>query len=138
MSYDHGMREAIAGRRGEQDRNLSWFDWSFVTGIADDGSRIAFEEQRATRGRLPNIYVRTLDGSPAIYLGEGRVRGFSPDGKWLLARLSAEKFELLPVGAGESRIIPIRGIEETVWWYWFPDGRRVLLWGNEPGQGTRM
>jgi len=25
-----------------------------------------------------------------------------------------------------------------VWWNWFPDGKRLLLWANEPQQGRRM
>ncbi|HET8775839.1 MAG TPA: WD40 repeat domain-containing serine/threonine protein kinase [Thermoanaerobaculia bacterium] len=136
LSYDHVIREVIAGRRGGESRNLSWFDWSFLTGISNDGSRIVFEEQQTMRGQHPGIYVRKLDGSPAVHLGEGHAHGFSPDGKWVLVRPSGGSFELVPVGAGEARPVACHGLEDVLWWQWLPDGKRVLLWGNAPGEGT--
>ena len=136
LSYDHVIREVIAGRRGGESRNLSWFDWSFLTGISNDGSRIVFEEQQTMRGQHPGIYVRKLDGSPAVHLGEGHAHGFSPDGKWVLVRPEGGAFELVPVGAGEARAVACNGLEEVLWWQWLPDGKRVLLWGNAPGEGT--
>jgi len=136
LSYDHLVREVIAGKRGGESRNLSWFDWSFVTGIANDGSRIVFEEQQTMRGPHPGVYVRKLDGSPAMNIGEGHAHGFSPDGKWVLIRPAGGSFELVPVGAGEARPVRCEGLEDVLWWQWFPDGKRLLLWGNAPGEGT--
>ena len=138
LSYDHVIREIVAGRRGGESRNLSWFDWSFLTGISNDGSRIVFEEQQTMRGQHPGIYVRRLDGSPAVHLGEGHAHGFSPDGRWVLIRPEGGSFELVPIGAGEPRTVACNGIEDVLWWQWLPDGKRVLLWGNAPGEGTRI
>ena len=141
VSADQGRREILAGRHGVAgERNLSWCDWSFLTDISADGSKIAFIEQGgAARSSAGAIYVRRTDGSPAVYLGEGHVRSFSPDGKWVAAMCSGpQRMDLLPVGAGEPRAVPINGLEMMVWWTWFPDGKRLLLWGNEPNRGHRL
>ena len=140
MSYDNVVREVMAGKRGEPCRNLTWFDWSFPTGISNDGTRIIFEEQRRRRSEEDAIFVRNIDGSPAMFLGEGRARGFSPDDRWVLVRANAAHgdMELIPLGAGEPRTVPCKGLEAIMWWYWFPDGKRVLLVANALGEGNRM
>ena len=141
MSSQSGRREIVAGRRGVPgERNLSWCDWSFLGDISADGSRVVLVEQAAAaRGTLGGIYVRKVDGSPAVHLGDGHARTISPDGKWVAAMTSGpDHLDLLPVGAGESKTVPVRGLEMMVWWNWFPDGRRLLVWGNEPDRGSRM
>ena len=141
VSADQGRREIMAGQRSTPDeRNLSWCDWSFLTDISADGSRIAFIEQAsAARGSVGAIYLRKTDGSPAVHLGDGHARTLSPDGKWVAAMCAGpDHLDLLPVGAGESRSVPVRGLEMMVWWDWLPDGKRLLVWGNEPEHGNRV
>lgn len=141
MSSELGRREILVGNRGiAGERNLSWCDWSFLTDISADGSRIVFVEQAAAaRGSLGGIYVRKVDGSPAIHLGDGHARTISPDGKWVAVMTGIpDHLELLPVGAGPSRRVPVKGLEMMVWWNWFPDGKRLVVWGNEPDQGMRI
>ena len=141
VSADQGRREIMAGQRSTPDeRNLSWCDWSFLTDISADGSRIAFIEQAsAARGSVGAIYLRKTDGSPAVHLGDGHARTLSPDGKWVAAMCAGpDHLDLLPVGAGESRAVPVRGLEMMVWWDWLPDGKRLLVWGNEPEHGNRV
>lgn len=142
VSADQGRREIMAGRRSTpgEERNLSWCDWSFLTDISADGSRIAFIEQgNAARGTVGAIYVRKTDGSPAVHLGDGHARTLSPDGKWVAAMCGGpDHLDLLPVGAGESRRIPVNGLEMLVWWDWLPDAKRLLVWGNEPNRGNRV
>ncbi|HVT04088.1 MAG TPA: protein kinase [Thermoanaerobaculia bacterium] len=141
LSAENGRREILAGRRGtDGERNLTWYDWSFLTDISADGSRIVLEEQgAAARGTAGGIYIRPVDGSPAVHLGDGHVRTISPDGRWVAAMCGTpEAIQLLPVGAGASRTTPVKGLEMMVWWNWFPDGKRLLLWANEPLQGRRM
>ncbi|HET7712016.1 MAG TPA: protein kinase, partial [Thermoanaerobaculia bacterium] len=83
LSFDYCRREIMAGRIGNShDQNLSWFDWSFLTSLSPDGSKIVFEEQGAfsrADGEY-QIYVRTLDGSPSVSIGEGYGRAISADG----------------------------------------------------------
>ncbi len=119
------------------ERNLTWLNWSFPKGISSDGKTVLFEEQNI---QPQGVYLRKLDGSPAVRLGDGGAWGFSPDGRWVLTtRRDAEssQFVLLPTGAGEPRPLPKTDIF-TGAATWFPDGRRVLFSGNEPGHGSRL
>jgi Tol biopolymer transport system component len=47
------------------------------------------------------------------------------------------QFTLLPTGAGEPKQLPRTGINCQAA-TWFPDGRRILVSGNEPGHGSRL
>jgi hypothetical protein len=140
MSGEVGRREIQAGARGgEGERNLTWCDWSFLTDLSSDGSQVVIEEQGGAGGERGGMYVRPVDGGPAVYFGEGRVRTMSPDRKWIAAMTGGpDHLELLPTGAGEPKTVPVRGLEMSVWWFWFPDGKRLLVWGNEPNRRQRM
>jgi Tol biopolymer transport system component len=118
------------------ERNLTWLNWSFPTDISADGKTVLFDEQNITP---TGVYLRKLDGSPAVRLGEGASFGLSPDGRWALVgtKLESDQFTLLPTGAGEPKILPKTGLNlQTA--DWFPDGRRILISGNEPGRGLRL
>ncbi|HEV2063532.1 MAG TPA: protein kinase [Thermoanaerobaculia bacterium] len=136
-SVNSSRREIVgfsAGDKGE--RNLTWLNWSFPRDIASDGKTVLFEEQNI---QPIGIYLRKLDGSAAVRIGEGDSYGFSPDGRWALSIRQAEsgQFTLLPTGAGEPTLLPKSGINCQAA-TWFPDGRRILISGNEPGHGSRL
>ena len=122
-----------------QERDLSWFDASRVYDVSDDGQQILFIENSYGKLRNPAIYLRKTDGAPAVRLGDGNRPALSPDGKWVACiSIDGPKTELtlLPTGAGEARNISTPGMHyERV--EWFPDGRRLLLTGNEPGRPIR-
>ncbi len=122
-----------------QERDLSWFDASRIDDISDDGQQILFIENSYGKLRNPAIYLRKTDGAPAVRLGDGNRPALSPDGKWVACiSIAGPKTELtlLPTGAGEARNISTPGMHyERV--EWFPDGRRLLLTGNEPGRPMR-
>jgi len=140
LGADSGRREVAAGRVGEaQERNLSWFDWSWLSDISDDGKLVLLTEQAAAvRGRN-TIYVRGVDGSPAVHIGEGHGRGrpFSRDGKWIVVD-TPKGVEMLPVGAGQARVIPTGKLEKLLAWQLFPDNHRLLALANEPGQPMHL
>ncbi len=134
ITHDNPRREAYAGRRGEgATRNLAWFDWPFLTALSRDGSQILFEEQRAISlgSKHPQIYLRPVDGSPAVHIGDGRGRAISQDGKWVAADTGvAGHLELIPTGVGESKLVRCDGFEQTLWWWFLPGGDRLLVLGS--------
>jgi dipeptidyl aminopeptidase/acylaminoacyl peptidase len=136
-SVNSARREIVGFAPGDKsERNLTWLNWSFPIDITADGKTLLFDEQN-TQPML--IYLRKLDGSPAVRIGEGQAHGFSPDGHWALSSrdLQSGQFTLLPTGAGEPKELPKNGLNcQSA--TWFPDGRRILISGNEPGHGSRL
>jgi Tol biopolymer transport system component len=136
-AVNSSRREIVGLASGEKtERNLTWLNWSFPIDISSDGGTVLFNEQNI---RPMGIYLRKLDGSPAVRIGEGGAIGFSPDGHWALSikELENGQFTILPTGAGEPRELAKTGIACQSATY-FPDARRILLSGNEPGHGSRL
>ncbi|HMA18605.1 MAG TPA: protein kinase [Thermoanaerobaculia bacterium] len=143
FAVNSSRREIVGFSAADKvERNLTWLNWSFPKGLSADGRTVLFEEQNI---QPQGVYLRKLDGSPAVRVGDGGAWGFSPDGRWVLAigggprRREGEGSQilLLPTGAGEPRPLPKTDIligAAT----WFPDGRRILFSGNEPGRGSRL
>jgi len=135
-------REMVGRAPGDNtDRNLSWLDWSFPVDLSGDGRSVLFEEQNiAVQSGNNAIYMRGIDGSPAVRLGSGQAMGLSPDGKWALAVVNAGEAEdlvLLPTGAGEPRTLPRSAITYQSG-SWLPNGRGAVVCGHEPGHGNRL
>ncbi|HEY1250436.1 MAG TPA: WD40 repeat domain-containing serine/threonine protein kinase [Thermoanaerobaculia bacterium] len=129
-------RREMVGRSGEgAERNLTWLNWSFPSAISGDGTTVLFDEQQT---EPIGIYLRRLDGSPAVRIGEGRSFAISPDGKTVLASREpgVAAFDLIPTGTGETRHLPKLDFA-LQWAKWFPDGRRILFSGSETGHGVR-
>jgi dipeptidyl aminopeptidase/acylaminoacyl peptidase len=133
------MEAAIKGSREAQD--LSWYDWTVPRDISNDGQRVLFEESSEPAGLHYAVAIRKLDGSPPIRLGDGSAGGLSPDGKWALSVFTGapEHVTLLPIGTGQPRDIPLPGLEHVLNTpaHFFPDGKRILINGNEPGHAVR-
>ena len=136
------LRSSITAKAPEQDaeRDLSWHDHSFVVDISRDGRFLLFSESGEAGGRRYGVYLRATDGSPAVRLGEGRPLALSPDGAWALTVPldSPPRLVLLPTGAGPSRSLASASITQYQWATFFPDGRHVLILGNQPGGELRL
>ncbi len=127
------------GDTGERD--LSWFDTSFVKELSSDGRVLLFQELSYGEGRNPAIYLRKTDGSPAVRLGDGNVDlgSLSPDGRWVTCIRSDAKgtqLVLLPTGAGEARQLTTEGYQYSSFG-WFPDGSRIVFIGSEHNRPAR-
>ncbi len=119
-------------------RDLSWLDWSLVTDISPDGKAVVFFESGEGAGDQVVSYYRTTDGAPAIKLGVGENPRLSPDGKWVaVVGMKYDDISILPVGPGESKHFPMPGISVNTP-FWLPDGKTLLVVGNEPGHGLRV
>jgi eukaryotic-like serine/threonine-protein kinase len=124
-----------------RERELGWFDISYLGDISRDGKTILFAEQGAGGGPLYTTYLRKTDGSPAVRLGDGSGMSLSPDGHWALTLLPKvpTELQLLPTGAGESRLISLPGITpQNVFSGWLPDGSGVVIAGTEKGHAARL
>ncbi|HYX21240.1 MAG TPA: WD40 repeat domain-containing serine/threonine protein kinase [Thermoanaerobaculia bacterium] len=136
MADINPRREIFGVSPDGAERNLTLLNYSFPVDISRDGTELLFDEENV----VPNaVYLRRLDGSPAVRLGEGSAYGLSPDGGWALTvpALASDHLVLLPTGTGEPRPMPKTNLRYQ-WGDWFPDGKRVLVVANEPGHGARL
>lgn len=44
--------------------------------------------------------------------------------------------ELIPTGVGESKLVRCDKLEQTLWWWFFPDGKRLLVLGSAADKST--
>ena len=113
------------------DRELSWFDGSFLGDVSADGKTLLFAESREASNwtGMSAIYTRPTSGGPAVPLGAGSPYALSRDGKWVLSAprvRPVEALELLPTGAGQPHALPKGPIlEYGEFGGFFPDGERV-------------
>jgi len=132
--------DAVALVPGEtRERVLTAFDWAYNPVLAADGKSAVFTEQGPQAGAGYAVFQRRLDGAPAVRLGEGMACAVSPDGRWVLAvqvRSTPAQLALLPTGVGEARTLTKDAIDHSDGWF-FPDGKRVLVVGHEPGKPER-
>src|SRR6266508_1117594 len=70
----------------EKERELGWLDFSLVTDISSDGKAMLLTESGEGGGAGYSAYLRKMDGSPAVRLGDG-TSTFSPDGAWAISIL---------------------------------------------------
>ncbi len=120
-----------------RERDLSWLSRSFPVDISDDGKTLLFSHRGEGSGPSTSVYLRDLDGTSAIRLGEGRPQAISPDGQWVASLVYGlpTRLLLLPVGTGQARSfdLPLRVFAAG----WFPDGGRLALTALEPGKPLR-
>jgi hypothetical protein len=127
-----GMNSGTVG--GAADVNLSWFDGSIVTDFTPDGSQVLFIEAHEAENPKYAIYLRPVDGGPAVRIGDGLGLRLSPDGAWVLGISNPPEhdFRIHPTGLGESRSLRSPEIERYLWAGWHPDGERVYVIGSGP------
>jgi Tol biopolymer transport system component len=119
------------------ERSLTWFDWSLVSDLSNDGKTLLFSETGEAVGGNYSIFLRKTDGSPAVRLGDGGFGALSPDGKWVVAENgSPGKLSLLPTGAGESR--PLTDDKtDHLRTLWTPDSKSIVYTVSDPGRSLR-
>jgi hypothetical protein len=127
------LKGGMMASAGDPEVDLSW-EFSLPMDI-DVGSRSVLFETLDY-----GIYLRRLDRSPAVRLGEGVPTGVSPDGKQVLAIVPGvpTQLSLLPTGPGETRTLPRGTLAHHGWAAFLPDGRRVVVSGAEPERGVRL
>lgn len=139
LTEDNAEYQMMALAPGaNSEKNLSWFDWSIVADLSQDGKTALFFESGEGVGAKYSVFLRQTDGSPAVRLGEGTFPSLSPDGKWVAALdlSSPAQVELLPTGVGQPRRLTNDNLDRTRV-RWVPDGSGLIFIGNEPGQPRR-
>jgi len=137
VESDHfGILGFHDGDRNERD--LSWFDWSLLSDLSPDGKNLIFFESGEGVGSNYSVFMRGMDGSPAVRLGSGAFPALSPDGKWVAALnlASPTQIELLPTGAGQPRVVTNDSLEHTRV-AWAPSGRAIMFSAFDANHGPR-
>jgi len=129
-----GVGAHLAGEK--TDRDLSWLNQNWDPALSRDGTRLLFSDGSA--GANYGVVWRKTDNSPIVRLGEGNVLGWSPDESWALANIfTPPELVLYPMGPGEPIKLPRGVIAQYQNALWFPDGKSLLVIGNEPSKSTR-
>ena len=130
----------ISSSDGETQRDLSWLDFSMLRFISDDSKTILFEEEGNETTNY-TVYVRDVDGSPAVPIGEGYGAALSPDKKWALGiKLTEPNHEvwLFPVGPGEARRLSPPSLAPVGLATFLYDGKSVIYPAREDNHPARM
>ncbi len=127
------------GPGDDKERELSWLDYSLVTDIRSDGSKILITESGEGGGPAYSAYLRGFDGTPAVRLGEGATEAFSPDGAWAISvtHTATPQIHLLPTSVGEPRELSHDGLDVFNVDF-LPDGKTLIFTAAESGRGTRI
>jgi eukaryotic-like serine/threonine-protein kinase len=136
---DHTFEMPVLAPGQQEERDLSWLDFSQPFAFSSDGRTLLFSEEGGILGINYAACLRRTDGSPVVRLGEGDAADLSPDGKWALAVIptSPQQLMLYPTGAGELRKLDRGPLVTYDSAEFFPDGQRVLICGHEDGQPDR-
>ncbi|MFY9552784.1 MAG: WD40 repeat domain-containing serine/threonine protein kinase [Thermoanaerobaculia bacterium] len=128
--WDSNLAAVASGETSEHE--LSWMDRSYVTAVSKEGRFVVFNEWGEGGGDNGAIYLRPLDGSAAVRLGEGWGLALSPDNLWVLSRPSdpSDPYVLLPTGPGEPRRLEHRGLTTVDTGQFLPDGMSILFLGR--------
>jgi len=123
----------VGGETAGREVDLSWQDMSLPADMTRDGS-LLFESLDY------GVYLRSLKGGTPVRLGEGISAALSPDGQWALSIVPGvpTQLGLLPTGAGASRLLKRGTLVSHAWAVFMPDGRGIVISGNEPGHGSRL
>jgi eukaryotic-like serine/threonine-protein kinase len=122
------------------ERSYSWLDYTEPVELSADGHTLLFEEWGEGGGSSGGIYLRRLDGSSSVRLGDGLGLALSPDGRSVLARLYANppRLALIPTGAGQTVVLPGDGLHYEECGRFLPDGKRVVFAAREANKAARL
>ena len=99
-----------------------------------------FDESGEGGGAGYSVYIRKLDGSPAVRLGEGSAQALSPDLTRAAAVIQREGrglIRLYPTGVGEAMTIDVPGLSVGQL-AWTRDGSALILEATEGDRGHRL
>jgi hypothetical protein len=115
-------------RPGARENELEWMLSSIVVDLSDDGTTVLFKDTLSgiTQAGNASVFLRKLDGSAAIPLGEGGFARLSPDGKWALV-MGGDNYHLQPTGTGSILKLGKGDLGRLLGAAWFPDSKRIAF-----------
>jgi len=137
VSLDNDVK-GVMGRSsaGGQERDLGWNEANMATQISADGKQVLLGRGDDWGTLLGAIYLRPMDGSPAVRVGEGERFALSSDGRWVLNWTSnaPSQLSLIPTGPGTPRTIPLSDSMYVSRLWFLPKDQGFLLWAIVPGR----
>jgi hypothetical protein len=97
---------------------------------------VAFVESGEGASGGAVCYLRNVDGSPAVALGQGRYPTFAPDGQSVVV-VETSALNIYPVGAGESKHVSMPGFILRIAGL-LPDEKRIWFNGSEGSHPGRL
>ncbi len=105
LTITHQTRLGIRGLGpgAKEERELGWLGWAELRDVSRDGSKVLFEEEGDGGGPNYTVFLRNMDGSPPMRIGEGVAQAISPDSKWVITKPAKEgPLSIVPTGAGRG------------------------------------
>jgi eukaryotic-like serine/threonine-protein kinase len=136
--FTQSIRALLPG--ADREREFPWLNSAFEPLLSRDGKLMVFTDQSESAGANYAVAMRRADGSPAVRLGNGSLTGLSPDGRWAAGLIyKPPSLVAYPTGAGDAVKFDLGKIELYGFGMgsWFPDSRRLVQCGNEPGKASR-
>jgi Tol biopolymer transport system component len=152
------LRYAAYGSADRDERDLTVFDASRVFHVSADGRQLLLWDNSPGAGR-DRVFLRNMDGTPAVPIGPGAPAALSPDGHraavigdGVTNDRTRNKLTLFPTGAGTARTIdmpidlePLGGdaLGRTNWsrrtYDFSADGTRLLIpYGHDGDRPPRV
>jgi Tol biopolymer transport system component len=137
-----GGADVHARARGAaEEAEMPATDYAFLSDLSDDGTLVLGTDVGEGGGQNFRFYVQKTDGSPAVWLGEGDGQALSPDGRFALAVLThaqPQQLIVVPVGAGETRVLEHGDVVRYQRAVWDRTGQRVVFAGVDKQESLRV
>ena len=135
----------VSTRSRPDEQNLGWLENTEFFRFSRDGTQILLGDESLASGPLHASFLRNIDGSAAVRVGDGDGIAMSPNGEWVLSRIPPDQLVLLPTGPGAPRHLNPPGapdkrarsetpkpvIRADLPAEWFPNGERIAFIGND-------
>jgi len=136
---DIPTRLSFRAAGAKEDVDVSWLDSAYQPALSGDGKTLALTDQSILAGANYSAVVRSTSGGAIVRLGDGVAEQLSPDGKSVVAVVPSSPPRIMsyPLGAGAPIRLDPGGFENLSCVRWMPDGKRLLVCGNQPRKPSR-
>jgi eukaryotic-like serine/threonine-protein kinase len=115
----------------QEQKDISWFDWSRAAGISADGNEILFDESGEGGGPNYTVYLHHRDRGTTERIEEGRALDLSRDGRWALvaSRTDLSRATLVSTTDSQRRVLSAQGFSYQSARF-LPTGDRIVVSAN--------